>query len=184
MGCDKCRGEGRAGYATRESVLQHVLATHVERGDEIPSPWFTVVGVRLCSHCSLFVPRGEACVGPRCTHFLLRMWENRFDRATPDDGVYSRPLSAAAPLGGEVALERVLGGKFAFARTVARGCADSVGRTLGKLLQALVARRTWGGVVSLATFPTACTQIGEARRQSTHWECAREINAMRAVWRR
>ena len=86
------------------------------------------VGVRLCTHCNIFVTRGEACVGPRCTHTRLRSWEGRYDRAEVDEGAYAAPLDGAAPVGGEAALERVLGGKFPFARRVARGCADSVGR--------------------------------------------------------
>ena len=111
-GCGHSRGDGRRGYATRQSVLQHVLAVHVSGGHEIPAAWFVAVGVRLCTHCNIFVTRGEACVGPRCTHTLLRSWEGRYDRAEVDEGAYAAPLDGAAPVGGEAALERVLGGSF------------------------------------------------------------------------
>ena len=137
-GCAHSRGDGQRGYATRQSVLQHVLAVHVSTGSAIPAAWYVAVGARLCSHCNVFVTRGEACVGPRCTHYLLRSWENRYDRAEFDDGVFARSLAGPAPRGSEVALEKVLGGRFPFARRVARGCADSVGRTLGILMRALV----------------------------------------------
>ena len=109
-GCGHSRGDGRRGYATRQSVLQHVLSVHVSRGDDIPAAWFVETGVRLCSHCNIFVTRGEACVGPRCTHALLRSWEGRYDRSLVDEGVYAAPLDGPAPPGGEAALEGVLGG--------------------------------------------------------------------------
>ena len=113
-GCGHSRGDGRRGYATRQSVLPHVLSVHVSRGDDIPAAWFVETGVRLCSHCNIFVTRGEACVGPRCTHALLRSWEGRYDRSLVDEGVYAASLDGPAPSGGEAALEAVLGGKFPF----------------------------------------------------------------------
>ena len=76
-GCAHSRGDGQRGYATRQSVLQHVLAVHVSTGCDIPAAWYVAVGARLCSHCNVFVTRREACVGPRCTHYRLRSWENR-----------------------------------------------------------------------------------------------------------
>ena len=69
----------------------------------------------------------------------------------------------------------MLGGKFPFARRVARWCADSIGRTLGILMKALVERRSWGALFRLLLFPRLALRSakhgGKARTGSTRDHC-------------